>query len=113
MAPSSASVSDCMTFAVKKLRLAEDDALEAALWYDEREPGLGDDFLNELDTTVCSLARDAMIHRVRFTDVRRAPVRRFKFYGVYYLVRGEEVWVIAIHHGRRHPRTLEQRRKEV
>jgi toxin ParE1/3/4 len=102
-----------MSFVVKKLRLAEDDALEAALWYDERQQGLGDDFLDELDAAVKALARDALIHRVRFADVRRAHVPRFKFYGIYYLVRELEVWVIAIHHGRRHPRWLQQRRQEI
>ena len=102
-----------MSFVVKKLRPAEHDALEAALWYDEREEGLGDDFLDEVEIAVQALARDALIHRVRFADVRRAPVGRFKFYGVYYLVQGTEVWVIAIEHGRRHPRHLQKRRRQV
>ena len=64
-----------MKFAVKKLRPAEEDALEAALWYDEREPGLGDDFLDEVDAAVRRLEQDALIHSLRFSDVRRAPVR--------------------------------------
>ena len=102
-----------MTFVVKKLRPAEEDALEAAVWYDEREQGLGDDFLDEVDTAVSALSRDALIYRIRFADVRRAQIGRFKFYGIYYLVRNQEVWIIAIHHGRRHPRHLQQRRKEV
>ena len=54
-----------MTFVVKKLRPAEEDALEAAVWYDEREQGLGDDFLDEVDSAVRALSRDALIHRVR------------------------------------------------
>ena len=104
-----------MSFVVKKLRVAEDDAVEAAAWYDEREPGLGlgDDFLEAVDTAARTLADNALIHRVRFADVRRVAVRRFKFYGIYYLVRGQEVWVIAVHHGRRHPRWLQQRRQQV
>lgn len=102
-----------MSFVVKKLRLAEEDALEAALWYDEREEGLGDDFLDEVDRAVEALSRDALIHRVRFADVRRAPVRRFKFYGIYYFIREQEVLVIAIEHGRRHPRHWQGRRGKV
>jgi hypothetical protein len=82
-----------MSFVLRKLRIAEDDAVEAAAWYDEREPGLGDDFLSEVDIAAMALADDALIHRVRFADVRRAPVRRFKFYGIYYIVREQEVWV--------------------
>ena len=33
-----------MKFVVKRLSVAEEDALEAALWYEAREAGLGDDF---------------------------------------------------------------------
>jgi len=102
-----------MSFAIRKLRVAEDDAVDAAVWYEEREPGLGDEFLNEVDAAVLALARDALLYRVRFADVRRAPVRRFKFYGIYYLIREQAIWVIAIHHGRRHPRWLQQRREKI
>ena len=102
-----------MSFVIRKLRIAEDDAVGAALWYDEREPGLGDDFLSAVDAAVLALSHNALHHRVRFADVRRAPVRGFKFYGIYYLVRQQEVWIIAIHHGRRHPRWLQQRRGQV
>ena len=102
-----------MSFVVKKLRPAEHDALEAAVWYDEQVAGLGDEFLDEVEVAVQALSRDAMIHRVRFADVRRASVRRFRFYGVYYVVQGPEVWVIAIEHGRRHPRHMQRRRRQV
>lgn len=100
-----------MSFVVKKLPLAEQDALEAAIWYEEREPGLGEQFLSEIDRTVWVLSDSALLHRVRFADVRRVPVHRFKFYGIYYTIREEEVWVLAIFHGRRHPRRLEERRE--
>ena len=65
-----------MKFVVKRLRVAEEDALEAALWYDAREAGLGDDFLDEVDAAVQNLRENALIHRVRFSDVRRALVPR-------------------------------------
>ena len=38
---------------------------------------------------------------------------RFKLYGVYYIVHEQKVWILAIFHGRRHPRTLEERRSEI
>ena len=98
-----------MSFAVRKLPLAEQDALDAAIWYEERQPGLGEEFLIELDRAVRSLSESALHHRVRFADVRRAPIHRFKFYGIYYMIREEEVWILAIFHGRRHPRVLQER----
>jgi hypothetical protein len=85
-----------MSFVVKKLPLAEQDALEAAIWYEERQPGLGDEFLTEVDRAVHELSESALLYRVRFADVRQ-----------------QQVWVLAIFHGRRHPRQLEERRKEI
>jgi hypothetical protein len=67
-----------MSFVLKRLPLAEQDGLDAAIWYEERRSGLREDFLDEIDRAVCALARDALLHRIRFADVRRAPVRRFK-----------------------------------
>ena len=102
-----------MSFAIKRLPIVEQDALEAAIWYEERQPGLGDEFLSEADRAVEALSESALLHRIRFADVRRAPIHRFKFYGVYYIVREEEVWILAIFHGRRHPRGLQRRRGQM
>ena len=74
---------------------------------------MGDEFLNEVDRAVEALSESALLHRIRFADVRRAPIHRFKFYGVYYVIQDEEVWIIAIFHGRRHPRRLQERRREI
>jgi hypothetical protein len=38
-----------MSFVVRKLPLAEQDALDAAIWYEQRQPGLGEEFLGEVD----------------------------------------------------------------
>lgn len=102
-----------MSFVVRKLPLAEQDALDAAIWYEQRQPGLGEEFLDEVDRAVRALSESAMHHRIRFADVRRAPIRRFKFYGIYYIVRDEEIWILAIFHGRRHPRALRERAGRV
>jgi toxin ParE1/3/4 len=102
-----------MSYAVKILTPADADAVEAALWYDAQVPGLGVQFMEEVDASVRRLAQNPEIHRIRFADVRRAPVHRFKFYGIYYLIRGQEIWIISIFHGRRHPRWLHERRKQI
>jgi len=102
-----------MSFVVKKLPLAEQEALDAAIWYEERQPGLGEEFLNEVDRAVQVLSDSALLPRIRFADVRRAPIHRFKFYGVYYIVREDQVWILAIFHGRRHARQLEERREQI
>ena len=102
-----------MRFALKRLPLAEQDAIDSALWYEERRGGLGEEFLNEVDQAVRALASDGLLHRVRFAEVRRAPVYRFRYYSVYYVIRENEVWLLAIFHGRRHPRSLQERVSQI
>jgi plasmid stabilization system protein ParE len=102
-----------MSYAVRILTPADTDAVEAALWYDAKLFGLGAEFLAEVNAAAQRLAKNPEIHRVRFADVRRAGVKRFKFYGLYYLIQDKEVWVIAVHHGRRHPLWLRERRRNL
>jgi hypothetical protein len=102
-----------MKFAVKRLRPVEADQLAAALWYDEQLPGLGDDFLDESEAVIASLSDDALLYSVRFADVRCARLRRFKKYGVFYVIHGREVWLLAVHHGARDPRWLRKRRQQL
>lgn len=100
-----------MSFVVRTIPHAEEDMIEAARWYDRRELGLGEQFLDEVDAVVSSLAERALLYAVRFADTRRAPLRRFKKYGVFYVIRGEEVVVFAVVHGSRSPRWSRLRRK--
>jgi hypothetical protein len=102
-----------MKFVVKKPRYVDDDQLAAALYYDEKERGLGDDFLNESDAVISALSQNAELYSIRFADVRCIRLKRFKPYGVYYIIRGKEVIVLAIHHGARDPQWLQQRRNRA
>ena len=102
-----------MKFAVRKLKPADADALKAAAWYDEQQPGLGDAFFDELDAAIASLSENPLLCSVRFADVRCIRLRRFTDYGVFYLITGREIWVLAVHHGARHPRWLRERRHRL
>ena len=102
-----------MSFVVKKPRLVEDDQLAAAAWYDDQQPGLGDDFLDESDAVIFALAARAMLYSVRFKDVRCVRSRRFHKYGVFYVIRGSEVRLLAIHRGARDPRWLRDKKRQL
>ena len=102
-----------MSFAVKKPRLVEEDQFEAAAWYDRQQPRLGDDFLDESDTVIAALSANALLYSVRFEDVRCIRLKRFHKYGVFYVIRGEEIRLLAIHHGSRDDRWLRERKKQL
>jgi plasmid stabilization system protein ParE len=100
-----------MNFVVKKISLAESDAAEAAVWYETQTPGAGGDFLAEAEAAIDSLQRNARFYAVRFADVHCLRLSRFKDYGVYYLIQGNEVLVLAVLHGAREVEKLVLERK--
>jgi toxin ParE1/3/4 len=100
-----------MSFTIKRPRLVEEDQFDAAEWYHRQQPGLDDDFLDESEAVIASLSTNALLYSIRFEDVRCVRLRRFHKYGVFYVVRGDEVRLLAIHHGARDPRWLRERRK--
>ena len=83
-----------MPAAPRRLPPAVADIITAAEWYDDQQPGLGDDFLTEVDAVIRSLPLNPCAHAVRLADVRCARLKRFKRYGVYYFVWQEEVIVL-------------------
>ena len=102
-----------MPYALKKLPQAGVEADEAAGWYERQKPGLGFDFLNQVDAAVAVIVQNPIRHGLRFGDVRRAPIRRFKFYGVYYFVQREEIVIISIFNDRQDPRRRRERREQA
>lgn len=102
-------------YALRRLPVVEEDVFEAGAWYLELDPDARLDlaFTAEVDAAIRALRTTAGHHRIRFRDVRRAPLRRFAFYGIYYVLRDEAVIVIAVFHDRRDRARLRRRRREV
>jgi hypothetical protein len=53
-----------MSFVVRKPRVVDEDQLLAAAWYDEQQPGLGDEFLDEVESVISSLAENALLDSI-------------------------------------------------
>lgn len=74
----------------------------AALWYEDRQPGLGIQFAVEIDRAI-GLASDhpdryPVIHK----EIRCIRARRFP-YSIFYIVESRQIVVLAIFHARRDP----------
>ena len=97
-----------MTLRVVFRRAAKGEFERAAVWYDEQRPGLGEEFIHEIEQAVTQAAAASQRFPVVFGDIRRTVARRFPFC-VYFRVRGDALIVLAVFHGRRDP-TIWQRR---
>ena len=87
---------------------ATQEADEAAKWYEDQFPGLGIEFLLELDAALSRVINNPNIYQPVYEDARRVLVRRFP-YAAYFLVEADTVRVIAILHQSRNPDTWQSR----
>lgn len=81
---------------------AEREMIDAALYYDAQASGLGNDFLNEIDTAIKRILDFPDASPVAEREIRRHLVGRFP-YAVLYRQDSEEIVILAIMHMRRHP----------
>jgi plasmid stabilization system protein ParE len=89
---------------------AESDITDAAVWYEDRESGLGMDFTAEIHAAIeRAVERPLSCLRLRETpEVRRILARRFP-YRIFFLVRSDAIVVFAVLHGARHDRHWRKR----
>jgi len=81
---------------------AEEDIRGAYGWYEDRVPGLGREFLRCVDVAIAQISRTPVTYPFIYQDVRRNLTRRFPF-GVFYVVVGHKIIVLAVLHARRDP----------
>jgi hypothetical protein len=80
-----------------------DKELEAAsLWYQERQRGLGDDFLDEFERTLRRIIVEPTRWRAIQGANRKANFRRFPF-AVVYELKEETLYIKAVMHLHRRP----------
>ncbi|PZR71984.1 MAG: addiction module toxin RelE [Chthoniobacterales bacterium] len=82
---------------------AERDLTEAYEWYEERDKGLGSEFIRAVDTCASQIQRHPEMYPVAYRDVRQAVTRRFP-YSIFYLVEEDTVVIVSVFHASRDPR---------
>jgi toxin ParE1/3/4 len=92
---------------VRLLGLAELEAVEAAIWYDDQRAGLGDEFLNALRSALKSISETPLrFGKAEFyqgsADIRRCLLPRFPYLVIFHHHK-TEIIVLAISHVRRRP----------
>ncbi|MBI4606977.1 MAG: type II toxin-antitoxin system RelE/ParE family toxin [Planctomycetes bacterium] len=91
---------------------ADHELEEAALRYERQSPGLGGDFLNELEATLRRILEAPERWACFRGENRRLRFHRFP-YAVVYSVKGERVYIKAVAHLHRRPFYWQHRRWRV
>lgn len=81
---------------------------EVYSWYESQQPGLGDNFLEQVDEALDRICQMPESYLAIYRDVRRAVVRRFP-YTIYYRIVSSRVIITAVFHGRRDPKAWQVR----
>ena len=85
------------------------DILEARSWYEERVPGLGDEFVRAFDASVAGVLRFPESFPEVHREIRKAVLRRFP-YSLLFVIEAKELVVLACFHHRRDPQNWMDRR---
>ena len=97
-----------MTHRVAFRPQADAEVREARRWYEERRSGLGAKFAAAVEEAVARITDNPLAFPCVRGETRRAILRRFP-YGLYFRVLRDAVIVLAVVHGRRHPRRWQLR----
>jgi plasmid stabilization system protein ParE len=91
-------------FNVIILPKAKKEIREATEWYNQRENGLGQEFIDEIRDLSKFLANQPESYSIRYDDIRTAVVQRFPFMIHYQIDESKKiVLIVAVLHTKRSP----------
>jgi toxin ParE1/3/4 len=82
---------------------AEEDLTQAYLWYNEKRPGLGDEFLLKVEAALDLISENPDSNPIIYNGIRRKLIGRFP-YAVFYVKNRKSISVLAVTHLKRHPK---------
>jgi plasmid stabilization system protein ParE len=97
-----------MAYPVELHEAATAEFWEAIDWYDEQQDQLGKQFARELERVVKGISEGPQRFPIVVDDVRKAVLRRFP-YLVFFELRSETIFILAIFHTSRHPKHWQAR----
>jgi toxin ParE1/3/4 len=92
-----------VTWPVRVKSVAEAEFAEAAIWYYRRSATVAERFVAAVEATLEKIGESPEQYPLVHRSVRQALVPSFP-YAIYFVKGAAECVVLAIHHGKRHPR---------
>jgi hypothetical protein len=81
---------------------ADQELIDASQFYEARLPGLGGDFLDELEASIESMLENPLQFEVFDGEVRITQTRRFP-YALLFITEPDEILIVAVMHLHRRP----------
>jgi plasmid stabilization system protein ParE len=98
-----------MAYSLSVSTAAENDLLEAYLWYEQQQLGLGSKFLEQVEKSYYSLLLNPEAFEIRYKKrVGAIPVRKFP-YLVFYVLEDQHVKIISVFNTNRSTKILKKR----
>jgi toxin ParE1/3/4 len=98
-----------MTYRIVYGSKVESDLTETYDYYEEQLDGLGSEFLLAVEATINSVQRNPLHFQKVDRKKRKANLKRFPF-GIFYLVSKEYIFILAVIHLTRDPKTWKSRK---
>ncbi|HSF10199.1 MAG TPA: hypothetical protein VLA60_12355 [Nitrospirales bacterium] len=95
-----------MTYPFRFLPEVEDDAVAAYIWYEQKAPGLGEEFLRTFYGDAGKLSQNPLLYPTLHLKFRRRLLRRFP-YAIYFSSEEREIVVSGLFHCARDPRGIQ------
>jgi len=89
-------------------RIALHEFRDAANFYAAQRPGLGGEFIREIERCISLVAEQPLAYPFVHREMRRVITKRFPF-SIYFYVETERIVVIAIFHSSRNPTIWRER----
>jgi len=84
---------------------AEKEYLESVEWYEDALIGLGDEFVNEIETTINRIQNNPLLFPVKKLQIREAVVKKFPFVILFQLKEKEnQLFILSVYHTSRNPK---------
>ena len=100
-----------MTYTLRFLPEVEEDVVAGYAWYEEKSPGLGEEFLRMFYACAGQIPQNLLLYPKAHGELRRRLLRRFP-YAVYFRIQGDEIVVFGLFHCARDPRTIRARLRD-
>ncbi|MEW6273767.1 MAG: type II toxin-antitoxin system RelE/ParE family toxin [Bacillota bacterium] len=91
-----------MIYSLRFLPEVEDDIIAGYTWYEDKAPGLGEEFLRMFYARANDIQRNPLLYPKVHYEFRRSLLRRFP-YAIYFRIEDNEIIVFGLFHCTRDP----------